>query len=341
VHLRPPPLRLRYRHGVYIDLRGYPDWQPYAAAMVRIAPVPSGVTVDEARLVDVLIANRLVARAIAGAAAGAYAADRAPAGWVWAHLGATRHLALVPVELHAAFRHRGGVSGMRVTVAGRGLPTGNPGGTGNADETGAPVRFRPVRTVSAEAIEKLEGWLGYRLPDGYRDFLGTTNGGLPLAAAVLPGTGLLLDQPLFGLAAEDRMQDLAYANLWLRDRLTRDFLAIGHVQGGLLVLKVRGQDTGSVWYWDDDDARDDERYEPAVICRDLLLRCAADFPALLAGLTTAPPSLSAAADRAIDGGRAELFRPDGVGDALPKPRRPPWLTLLASAPTVDPTAPRG
>ena len=37
MHLRPPPLRLRYRHGVYIDLRGFPDWQPYAAAMVRIA----------------------------------------------------------------------------------------------------------------------------------------------------------------------------------------------------------------------------------------------------------------------------------------------------------------
>lgn len=334
MHLRPPPLRLRYRHGVYIDLRGFPDWQPYAAAMVRIAPVPAGFTVDEARLVDVLIANRLVARAIGGAAGWEYAADRAPAGWVWAHLGATRHLALVPAELHAAFRHRGGVSGARVTVPGRGLLTGG-------DDAGVPVPIQPVRTVADEAIEKLERWLGYRLPDGYRDFLAATNGGLPLAAAVVPGTGLLLDQPLFGLAAEDRMQDLAYANLWLRDRLTRDFLAVGYVQGGLLAVKVRGHDTGSVWCWDDDDARDDERYEPAVICRDLLMCCATDFPELLAGLSTAPPSLSAVADRAIEHGRAELFRPEGAGDALPKSRRPPWLSRLETAPAWDPTAQPG
>ncbi|GIH16553.1 SMI1/KNR4 family protein [Rugosimonospora africana] len=304
--------------------------------MVRIAPVPRGFTVDEARLVDVLIANRLVAGAIAGAAGWEYAADRAPAGWIWAHLGATRHLALVPAELHAAFRHRGGVSGMRVTVPGRGLLTGKL-----VDDTGAPVPVRPVRTVAEDAVGKLEGWLGYRLPDGYREFLAATNGGLPLAGAVVPGTGLLLDQPLFGLATEDRMQDLAYANLWLRDRLTRDFLAVGYVQGGLLAVKVRGHDAGSVWYWDDDDSRDDERYEPAVICRDLLVRCAANFPELLAGLSTVPPSLSAVADRAIEHGRAELFRPDGVGDALPKARRPPWLTLLENVPTWDPTAQPG
>ena len=318
MHLRPPPLRLRYRHGVYINLRGYPDWLPYAAAIVQIAPMPAGFSIDEARLLDVLIANRLMAQAL-DAPADARLLARTPAGWVWAHVGATRQLALVPAELHGAFRHRGGVSGLAVTVSARGLLGG---------ERGEPIRFQPLRTVAEAAIEKLEAWLGHRLPDGYRDFLIATNGGVPLAAGVLPTSGLLLDQPLFGLATDDRMQDLAYANLWLRDRLTLDFLAIGYVQGGLLVVKVRGHDAGSVWFWDDDDERDDERYEPAVICRDLLVACAPDMSALLTSLMTVPPSLSAIADRAIDGGHAELIWPDGIGDSLPKSRRPPWIDVL-------------
>jgi hypothetical protein len=297
VHLRPPPLRLRYRHGVYINLQGYPDWVPYAAAMARIAPVPSGFTVDEARLLDVVIANRLLGR------------DRTPDGWVWAHVGASRDLALVPVELHGAFRHRGGVGGL--TGPGRGLLDGG----------GSRVRFRPVQSVADDAVTRFEDWLGVPLPDGYREFLLATNGGVPVEPGVLPGCGMLLDQPLFGLATDDRMQDLAYANLWLRDRLAPGFLGIGWVQGGLLVLRTGGEAPGSIWFWDDDDPRDDERYEPAVICRDLLVPCAADMPALLAALTTVPLALTEVAARAIDRGHARLIHPDGMGDALPKSRR--------------------
>jgi hypothetical protein len=321
VHPRPPVLRVRYRHGLYIDLRGYPDWLPYASAMVRVAPVPPGLSVDEARLIDVLIANRLLARALSPSAA--LPVDGAtPAGWVWAHVGNTRDVALVPADLHAAFRHRGGVSTMRLDVAARGLLT---------TDRGAAVRFQAVRTVAEDALVKFEDWLGTRLPAGYREHLRATNGGVPTSPGVWPGAGFLVDQPLFGLAAEDRAQDLAQVNTWLGDRLTTDFLAIGHVQGGLLAVKVRGDAAGSVWFWDDDDPRDDERYEAPVICGDLLVRCAEDFPAFVAALSTVPAELTRIADGAVRAGRAELLTPDGMGAALPRTRRPGWLRALAPA----------
>ncbi|OLB64752.1 MAG: hypothetical protein AUI10_09740 [Actinobacteria bacterium 13_2_20CM_2_72_6] len=272
VQLGPPLLRVRYRFGVYVTLGGYPDWEPYAAAMVGLGPVPSGRTVDEIRVLDVLAANRALARATAqGAASGA-------------------------------------------------------GRTPRIEAPGRPVRFRAVRTVAEEALVRFENWLGGPLPESYRGHLRATNGGLPTEPAVLPTAGFVADQPLFGLAAEDRAHDLGYVNTVLHDRFTPDLLAIGHVQGGLLALKVGGADRGSVWYWDDDDPRDDERYEAPVICRDLLVRCADDFDAFLGALTVVPPSLLDLVDES-----AELVVPEGMGSALPRSRRPAWLDTLTSA----------
>ena len=37
---------------------------------------------------------------------------------------------------------------------------------------------------------------------------------------------------------------------------------IAQVQGGLLLVQLRGTAPGSVWYWDDDDPADDDRYGP-------------------------------------------------------------------------------
>ena len=355
VHPRPPTLRVRYRHGVYIDLRGYPDWLPYATAMVRLGPAPAGdgsgsqrgarraepepsLSRTEARVVDVLTASRLLAPVLAAAtprppAEARPATGGAPPGWIWAHLPEPRDLALVPADLHAAFRHRGGSS-----TAGAGGP-GLGAGLGGAG--GVRVEFQPVRTVAEAALEKLEGWLGYRLPEAYREFLRTTNGGLPIAAGVHAAAGFVVDQPLFGLAATDRMRDVAHANLWFGDRFTAEFLAIGHVQGGLLAIKVKDPHPGSIWFWDDDDPRDDERYQAPVICRDLLVRVADDVDGFLAGLSTAPAPLAAAVDRLLRDDATELFAPDGMGAALPSARRPAWLTSPAFAPRAPRAAPPG
>jgi hypothetical protein len=326
LHLAPPPLRLRFRHGVYVDLRGYPDWQPYAAALVELPPAPHGWTGDEARILRVVTANRLLATLARDTDA---IPDGAPPGWVWAHLGRSETLALVPAELHGAFRHRGGTS-----------DHGVPPGSGIRD-AGAAVALRRSRTVTDDAVAKFEDWLGYRLPDGYRDLLAESNGGIPARAAVLPTGGVLVDQPLFGLAAADRMFDLAYANLWLRDRLTADFLAIGYAQGGLLILKVRGAGAGSVWHWDDDDARDDDRYGPDVICRDLLRPLAGDIHQFRSTLSEVPSTMTGYADESIRSGAARPVPSEAIGAALPRTHRRPWVTALTSGAPADlPGSPR-
>ncbi len=324
IHLAAPPLRLRYRHGVYIDLRGYPDWHPYAAAMVTVPSAPPGLSANQVRVFRVVTANQLIAAATSAMTP----AGCAPAGWVWAHLGRTEAaasviMALVPAELHGAFRHRGAVAD---------IPAPNPGAPGSGTDASAPapVAIRPAGTVSAEAVAAFESWLGYRLPDSYRDFLAATNGGRPAGAATLAGSGIVADQPWFGLAAPDRMHDVAYANLWMRDRLAPGYLAIGYVQGGLLVLRARGEDAGSVWHWDDDDRRDDERYQPDIICRDLLRPCAPDVADLCKRLSPVPDRLLALAARSIASGAAKLVPSEGMGAALPRSHRPEWVSRLAS-----------
>lgn len=68
--------------------------------------------------------------------------------------------------------------------------------------------------------------------------------------------GLLIDQPFFTVRDEAAVNDLVYVNKCLRDHLTKDYLGVGFVQGGLLAVKVKGQALGSVWFCAYDDARD-------------------------------------------------------------------------------------
>ncbi|WP_370651461.1 SMI1/KNR4 family protein [Frankia sp. Cj3] len=215
VHAGSPMLRIRYRDGILAGPHGFPDWIPYARAVVQLPPCSPDLGVDEARVVDVLTANNTMA-----AGGDALWADvcpgATPAGWTWAHLPAvwsrTRRIALVPVELHGAYRHLGGVSTGSADRARRGL----------AMHGGTPPRIRLTHRLSGEVLERLEERLGYGLPAGYRSFLLRTNGGCPAWPAVHPGFGFVADQPFFGMARQDWLQDLAYANAWFGDRLTSE-----------------------------------------------------------------------------------------------------------------------
>lgn len=319
VHLRPPPLRVRFRYGVYINLAGHPDWVPYAAAVVRLGPPPTDRTLDEIRLGDIVTANLLLAEALSRTET-PIPADRTPEGWVWAHLGGTRDLALVPAELHRAFRHRGGVSGLRAGTDARGIH-------GLAHLTSPPVRAEPRGSVTGDALDRAEEWFGFRLPPSFRDFVQETNGAAT-DPGVHPARGFLVDQPFFGFAAADRMADLAYASLWFGDRFTDDYLVIGPVQGGLLLTQLRGTAPGSIWYWDDDDAADDDRYGPGIICRDLLVRCADDIGSFFATLTPVPDRFVVEAAEAIRAGQVGLISPESAGQGLPRARRPRWWAHL-------------
>ncbi len=306
VRFAAPLLRIRYPDGVYVDLTGFPDWTPYARALVDLPPPPPNASADEVRVIDVLAANALLA-------SDPDSPPSTPDGWVWAHLGMTRRLALLPVEAHAAFRHAGGVA----TLA-RG---------GSAPVTGVepsrPVPFVPAGTVAEQDLADLEQALGTSLPPGYREFLVATNGGRPAVPAIRPGFGFVADQSWFGFGRQDWFRNLGYVRRWLGDRFTTDFLPVGHVQGGTLAVRLRGRDAGSVWYYDDDDPRDDDSYDVGVVTARLLRRCADDFPGFLDSLRPVPAEWWHAARRLSAAGRARLVRGPDQGLALPADRRAP------------------
>jgi hypothetical protein len=224
---------------------------------------------------------------------------------------APRRIALVPIELHGAYRHLGGVS--TDAIAGR-------RGLGDATESGPPGLLVESR-LTEEAVVAVEQRLGHALPDSYRRFLARTNGGAPVGPAVHPGFGFVADQPFFGVGRSDWMQDLAYANGWFGDRLTADWLAAAYVHGGLILVKVRGEDRGSVWYCDDDDPRDRDDLTAAEVCATLLHRVAHDFAAFWLALRGVPAALWALAARLAAAGRASLATDPRAGSALPTPGR--------------------
>lgn len=306
---RSPMLRVRYRAGVPVNPYGFPHWYPYARLVVGLPPADPALGIDEARVVDVLAANLVASRtgdpfwAEPGAT---------PAGWTWAHQGMTRELALVPAELHSAFRHQGGVSTAGVDLHRRGLRT---------DGAAGPPRIAVEERLADEAVTAVEERLAYRLPDAYRHFLRNTNGGRPGQPAVHPRAGFVADQRLFGLNRPDWLQDLVYANGFFGDRLTADYLALGYVQGGLLALRVRGGDEGSVWWYDDDDPRDRDEYGAAEVCDRLLVRLADDFAAFWLALRPAPGNLASGAAALATNPATAIVAPDDLGSALPRAHR--------------------
>ena len=321
-HFESPVLRMRYRGGVVINPRGLPEWDLLGRALVRL-PVPEpGLTIDEVRIADVLTANEVMVGLedpLWSFTADDYVA-RTPSGWVWAHRFGGRELVLMPAEAHGAFRHVGGVASMHVDRSRRGLRIEDP----------AEVPMLPADRLADGLLARLEDRLGYRLPPAYRDFLARSNGAEPRTPGVHPDYGFVVDQPFFGLSRADRHQDLVYASQWFGDRLTDGYLAVGYVQGGLLAVKVTGADSGSVWYWDDDDPRDDDRLDAAIICSTLLHRCADDFDDFLADLSAVPARLLSVVDHRVETGLAVVVHPPDLGSSLPAGKRasmaPPGVT---------------
>lgn len=320
VHPGSPTLRVRFRQGVLVTPQGYPDWPLCARALLELPPPDPGLTRDELRVVDVLAANAVLARDSAQpdgdplwAPAVPGRAVATPPGWCWAHVALTRQLALVPIELHGSYRHAGGMH--TLAVAGRGL---------RLDAPPVAVPRQPPEAVPDDLLDLLEQSLGWPLPPAYRRFLAETNGAGPAAPAVLPGHGLVADQPLFGVARPDLHQDLSYVGEWVTDRLTRDFLPIGYVQGGLLAVRVSGGDLDSIWYWDDDDPRDRDGYDAEHICGQLLHRCADSIDELWAALAEPPRALVRRAEEWADSGAVRPVRDGVVGAGLPPRLRAAW-----------------
>jgi hypothetical protein len=300
----PDPVRAaRYPQGVRVDADGFPDFSPYARAAAEIAEPPEGFGLDELRLTDYVSAN--AALYAAGHELWAeLAAVATPHGWTWHHVARSRRLELVPVEVKALLRHHGGLATAPVDHGKR--------GTRPLAET-KPVHFAVPHRVAVEEdrVRAAEEKLGYRLPEAYRSFLKAAGGCAPAGVALDPELGLLVDQPFFTLRGEAAVNDLVYINKCLRDHLTKDYLGVTFVHGGILALKVKGAGTGSVWLCPYDDARDRDGLGIAERVAELLLPCGADFDDFLLRLAGSPPELTTVADLMVDGGFANAVPVEG------------------------------
>jgi hypothetical protein len=303
----PDPVRAaRHPHGVLVDDAGHPVFTPYARAAAEIAEPPEGFGIDELRLTDHVSANAALHAAGHELWGGVQSPVGTPHGWTWHHVAGTRRLELVPVEVKALLRHHGGLAGSVVDHAKR--------GTRPLQET-RPAHFGlpkdPV-SVTEDQVLEAEEELGYRLPGAYRTFLKAAGGCAPRGVALDPSLGLLIDQPFFTVRDEAALNDLVYVNKCLRDHLTKDYLAVGYVQGGVLAVKVRDEDAGSVWFCAYDDVRDGDGW-PSVQERvaDLLLPCGENFDVFLARLAGNPPELETVANLMVDGGFAHAVPVEG------------------------------
>ncbi|MET9801449.1 SMI1/KNR4 family protein [Streptomyces sp. NPDC006368] len=297
VHFPDPVRAARHPRGVRVDGDGRPVFSPYARAAAEIAEPPEGFGVDELRLTDYVSANAALA------AAGHELWDTIPAvatphGWTWHHVAGSRRMELVPVEVKALLRHHGGLATAAVDHGKR--------GTRPLQET-RPAHFGlPKGAVSVTEAQLLgvEEDLGYRLPGAYRSFLKAAGGCAPVGAALDAELGLLVDQPFFTVRDEAAVNDLVYVNKCLRDHLTKDYLGVGFVQGGILAVKVKGAGVGSVWFCAYDDARDQDGWTVQERVERLLLPCGADFDEFLQRLVGNPPELETVANLMVDGGFA-------------------------------------
>ncbi|WP_049563988.1 SMI1/KNR4 family protein [Streptomyces sp. SBT349] len=300
----PDPVRAaRYPQGVRVDADGYPDFSPYARAAAEIAEPPEGFGVDELRLTDYVSAN-----AALHASGHELWADLPPVatphGWTWHHVAGSRRLELVPVEVKALLRHHGGLATTAVDQ--------NKRGTRPLAET-RPVHFRVPHQVAVgdDRVRAAEDKLGYRLPEAYRSFLKAAGGCAAAGVALDAELGLLIDQPFFTLREEAAVNDLVYINKCLRDHLTKDYLGVAFVQGGILAVRVKGEDTGSVWMCPYDDARDRDGLAVTQRVAELLLPCGADFDDFLLRLAGNPPELDTVANLMVDGGFANAVPVEG------------------------------
>ncbi|MDT0319657.1 SMI1/KNR4 family protein [Streptomyces millisiae] len=293
----PDPVRAaRFPQGIRVDAQGYPDFSPYARAAAEIAEPPDGFGVDELRLTDYVSAN-----AALHAAGHELWADLPPVatphGWTWHHVAHSRRLELVPVEVKALLRHHGGLATTVVDQSKR--------GTRPLAET-RPTHFQVPHSVAVpeDRVRAAEERLGYRLPEAYRSFLKAAGGCAPMGVALDAELGLLIDQPFFTLREEAAVNDVVYINKCLRDHLTKDYLGVAFVHGGIIAVKVRGEDLGSVWLCPYDDVRDRDGMGIAQRVTELLLPCGADFDDFLLRLAGDPPELETVAKLMVDGGFA-------------------------------------
>jgi tetratricopeptide (TPR) repeat protein len=318
-------LRERYPHGVYLGLDGFARWGLYARAMLKLPLVPAGSAMNLRRVLDVLTANEFMVRT--GDPLWTRADDgvpSTPAGWLWRNLP-DRMMALLPAEVALDLRNAGGIATTFEPATERTpLPVSGP----------APVDITSAEPVPEARLAQIEAQAG-PLPTSYRAFLARHGAARLATTAVHPSHGFVVDQPFFGTDGAPGVPSISEVHAQVADRFTGDFLPIAPVQGGLVLLRLCEPDAGSIWYWDDDDPRDDQRLSPAEIAQRLLIRCADDIQSFLAALASLETSLVSPAVTAVRARKIRATSVSDMGASLQPDQRRPRITYEGNGAPIN------
>jgi hypothetical protein len=140
-----------------------------------------------------------------------------------------------------------------------------------------PEFQRPGRPVSEERVAEAEGKLGVRIPETYRSFLRSTDGGALAESYVVPesgGSGLI--EEFWDLDGLVEMQHVGFNEV-----IPFDYITVASGGGGAACVKVTGDDAGSVWWANYDYAERIEAEEPT---EEVMTKLADDFDAFLGRL---------------------------------------------------------
>ncbi|MBK9260029.1 MAG: SMI1/KNR4 family protein [Polyangiaceae bacterium] len=118
----------------------------------------------------------------------------------------------------------------------------------------------PFGTITIDAITQFESRRNLSLPDEYKRFLLTSNGGRPVPDAFdVPGwahenSGM---QAFFGVQTGNSY-DLERELDVYDDRIPRDLLPIGCDSfGNIICLGIEGKRRGKIYFWDHEDELDE------------------------------------------------------------------------------------
>lgn len=121
--------------------------------------------------------------------------------------------------------------------------------------------------ATAQEIASIECRIGGRLPDDYRDFLATVNGGRPsprcfeFECVGRPGEDVVI-QMFFTTARSGRSYAIDHECDVFSDRVPKGLLPIaGDCFGNIILLDVAAKSPGAVYFWDH-EREDDEPDEP-------------------------------------------------------------------------------
>ncbi|MGL4231778.1 MAG: SMI1/KNR4 family protein [Casimicrobium sp.] len=122
-----------------------------------------------------------------------------------------------------------------------------------------------------KAIDVFEQQLGVTLPETYRAKLASLTATRPSPAVFdIPNQGFSSVDYFFPLLSKDKTETLQHKLRLYKNRIPSDYLPIARDPGGNLVLLcLKGNARGSVFFWDhelESDEEDAETYRENLIC---------------------------------------------------------------------------